>query len=188
MFYFLEKKKNHKNTKVKVEPEPIQLKDLEKMLSEETNDISAKEDENVSIDELDELEQFSNPNDVWLFQSNVASDSTTQNFSKTTYQTLTEYPTVSMGKSNYSSGSFSGLIGRVRKDGYYEDAALLEDWNKFCANSQLKLFKDRKGHKYIVDITSTSSQIEDATREQATTVSVGWTQIGDAEDYVIIGD
>lgn len=129
-----------------------------------------------------------NPNDVWLFQSNVASDSTTQNFSKTTYQTLTEYPTVSMGKSNYSSGSFSGLIGRVRKDGYYEDAALLEDWNKFCANSQLKLFKDRKGHKYIVDITSTSSQIEDATREQATTVSVGWTQIGDAEDYVIIGD
>ena len=98
------------------------------------------------------------------------------------------YPTVSMGKANYATGSFSGLIGKVRKNGYEEDATLLEQWNDFCANSQLKLFKDRKGHKYIVDVTSSSSQVSDETREQATTVSVGWTQIGNADDYVIIGD
>ena len=53
---------------------------------------------------------------------------------------------------------------------------------------QLKLYKDRKGHKYIVDVTSSASDIADETREQATTVSVGWTQIGNADDYVIIGD
>lgn len=129
-----------------------------------------------------------NPYDVWLFQSNITSDSTTQNFSKTTYQTLMPYPTVSMGKANYATGSFSGLIGKVMKNGYEEDATLLEQWNDFCANSQLKLFKDRKGHKYIVDVTSSSSQVSDETREQATTVSVGWTQIGNADDYVIIGD
>ena len=75
-----------------------------------------------------------------------------------------------------------------RKNGYDEDVRLLEDWNDFCANSQLKLYKDRKGHKYIVDITSSSSQVADETREQATTVNVGWTQIGDADNYVIIGD
>lgn len=126
--------------------------------------------------------------DVWLFQSNIASDTTIQNFSKTTYQTLTSYPTVSMGKSNYASGSFSGLIGRVGSKGYEEDAILLEKWNDFCVNPQLKLYKDRKGHKYIVDIVNSSSNIADETREQATTVTVNWTQIDDAEKYVIIGD
>ena len=142
----------------------------------------------MDLEDEDTLTYKVNPKDVWLFQSNVASDSTTQNFSKTTYQTLTEYPTVSMGKANYATGSFSGLIGRVRKNGYDEDVRLLEDWNDFCANSQLKLYKDRKGHKYIVDITSSSSQVADETREQATTVNVGWTQIGNADNYVIIGD
>ena len=129
-----------------------------------------------------------NIDDVWLFSSNVATDSTTQNFNKTTYQNLTQYPQISIGKLNYSSGSFSGLIGHVIKDKYEEDATLLEKWNDFCANSQMKLYKDRKGHKMIVDVSSTSSTIADETREQATTVSVGWTQIDDADNYVIIGD
>ncbi len=142
----------------------------------------------MELDDEDTLIYHVDPSDIWLFQSNVASDSTTQNFAKTTYQTLEKYPTVSAGKSNYASGSFSGLIGRVRGNKYVEDATLLEDWNDFCANSQLKLFKDRKGHKYIVDVTGSSSQVEDATREQATTVSVSWTQVGNADDYVIIGN
>lgn len=129
-----------------------------------------------------------NPNDVWLFRSNISSDQTSQNFAKTTYQNLTKFPQVSIGKSNYATGSFSGLIGQVTKRGYEESPLLLENWNDFCANSQLKLFKDRKGHKYIVDITSTNSSIADETREQATTVTVSWTQVADSENYVIIGD
>ena len=129
-----------------------------------------------------------NKDDVWLFRSNVSSDQTSQNFAKTTYQNLTKFPQVSIGKSNYATGSFSGLIGQVTNKGYEESPLLLEKWNDFCANSQLKLFKDRKGHKYIVDITSTSSSVADETREQATTVSVNWTQVSDSEDYVIIGD
>lgn len=129
-----------------------------------------------------------NSNDVWLFQSNVSSDSTSQNFAKTTYQNLTKYPQISIGKSNYATGSFSGLIGKVKNNGYDEDVLLLDKWNDFCANSQLKLLKDRKGHKYIVDITSTSSDVADETREQATTISISWTQIDDANNYIIIGD
>lgn len=142
----------------------------------------------MDLEDEETLTYRVNPKDIWLFQSNVASDSISQNFAKTTYQTLVEYPTVSIGKSNYSSGSFSALIGKVKRDSYEEDALLLEEWNKFCANSQVKLFKDRKGHKYIVDITTSSANIDDATREQETTVTVGWTQIGDADDYIIIGD
>lgn len=129
-----------------------------------------------------------NQNDIWLFTSNVSSDQTSQNFAKTTYKNLTQFPQVSIGKSNYATGSFSGLIGHVTNSGYEENAQLVEKWNDFCANSQLKLFKDRKGHKYIVDITSTSANVADETREQATTVSVGWTQIADSENYIVIGD
>lgn len=129
-----------------------------------------------------------NTNDVWLFESNIASDSTSQVFSKTTYENLTQFPQISTGKTNYSSGSFSGLIGHVENNLYKEDASLIEKWNDFCTNNQLKLYKDRKGHRYIVDITSTSAQIADETREQATTVSVSWIQVGNADDYVIIGD
>lgn len=129
-----------------------------------------------------------NVEDVWLFNYNLSSSSTSQNFSKTVYNNLTRFPQVSVGKSNYSSGSFSGLIGIFKKDKYVENPELVEKWNEFCANKCLKLLKDRKGHKYIVSIQSTSSQIADETREQATTVSVDWTQVGDADDYVIIGD
>lgn len=129
-----------------------------------------------------------NTNDVWLFQSNVESDSTSQNFAKTTYQNLTPYPQISTGKSNYATGSFSALIGKVENGFYKEDATLLERWNSFCNNNQLKLLKDRKGHKYIVDITSSSSKTIDETREQATTVTIGWTQVDNAEDFIIIGD
>ena len=127
-------------------------------------------------------------NDVWLFQSNIESGSTTQNFAKTTYQNLTQYPQISTGKSNYATGSFSGLIGKVENSSYKEDAILLEKWNEFCSNDQLKLLKDRKGHKYIVDITSSSSNTIDETREQATVVTIGWTQVDNADEFVIIGD
>lgn len=129
-----------------------------------------------------------NPEDVWLFGSNLSSSATSQNFSKTVYDNLTQFPQVSVGKLNYASGSFSGLIGKIKSNKYEEAPELVERWNEFCANKCLKLLKDRKGHKYIVSIQSTSSQIADETREQATTVTVGWTQVGDADDYVIIGD
>lgn len=129
-----------------------------------------------------------NTNDVWLFQSNIESDSTSQNFAKTTYQNLTKYPQISTGKSNYASGSFSALIGKVENNDYKEDVLLLDKWNEFCSNNQLKLFKDRKGHKYIVDVTTSSNNTLDETRQQATVVTVGWTQIDDADEYIIIGD
>lgn len=58
----------------------------------------------MTLEDEDSKTYKVDPSDVWLFQSNVSSDSTTQNFSKTTYQTLMAYPTVSMGKSNYEIG------------------------------------------------------------------------------------
>ena len=64
----------------------------------------------------------------------------------------------------------------------------MEKWNEFCSNDQLKLLKDRKGHKYIVDITSSSSNTIDETREQATVVTIEWTQVDNADEFVIIGD
>lgn len=126
--------------------------------------------------------------DVWLFNLNLSSSSTSQNFQKTVYDNLTRFPQVSVGKANYASGSFSGLIGNIDKGVYKEPPELVEKWSEFCADKSLKLLKDRKGHKYIVSIQSTTNQIMDETREQATTVTVNWTQIGDADDYVIIGD
>ena len=50
------------------------------------------------------------------------------------------------------------------------------------------MFKDRKGHKYIVDVTTSSNNTLDETRQQATVVTVGWTQIDNADEYIIIGD
>ena len=129
-----------------------------------------------------------NPNDVWLFSANVSSDSTSQNFAKTTYQNLTRYPQISTGESNYSNGSFTALLGKVENDSYKEDALLLDKWNEFCTNHQLKLLKDRKGNKYIVDITSSSTNILDETSQQATEITVGWTQVDDADKYIIIGE
>ena len=135
---------------------------------------------------------YANPNAIWKFNLNISSGGVSQNVNNTTYNNLTRFPKISSGKLNYASGTLTCLLGDVQNTndgqiGYVESAALLESWNDFCANGNIKLLKDRKGNAMLVMITSTSSQVDDVLREQANTITFSWTQIADVSSITIIG-
>lgn len=135
---------------------------------------------------------YANPNSIWKFDLNVSSSARTQNIQTTVYNNLTKYPKISIGKSNYSSGSLTCLLGDIKRTTtslgeYIEPATMLDDWNDFCTNGHIKLLKDRKGNAMLVGINNTSAQVDDILREQANTITFDWTQVGDVSDITIIG-
>lgn len=131
--------------------------------------------------------------DVWKFDLNVSSGAMTQNMNNTTYNNLTRFPKISAGKLNYSSGSLSCLLGSVQKTTnslaeYIEPNTMLESWNDFCSNGNIKLMKDRKGNAMLVMITDTSAQVDDITKEQANTITFSWVQVDSVNEVTIIGE
>lgn len=129
--------------------------------------------------------------DVWKLNLNLSSSAKKQNVNSTTYGNLTRYPKISTGITNYSSGSISALLGNISKIGtsvasYIEPTSKLEEWNEFCANGHPKLLKDRKGNVMLVSIVNTTSQIADESKEQVTTISFDWVEIGKASEIAVI--
>lgn len=135
---------------------------------------------------------YANPNSIWKFNLNVTSEARTQNINTTTYNNLTRFPKVSTGKMNYASGGLTCLLGNLQQLnngqlGYNETTTMIDRWNEFCANGNIKLLKDRKGNAMLVMITSNSGQTDDILREQPTTVTFNWVQVDDTSSIAIIG-
>ena len=130
--------------------------------------------------------------DIWKFNLNISSAARTQTLNNTTYNNLTRFPKVSSGKLNYSTGSLTCLLGDVQRTTnslaeYIEPSTMLDEWNKFCADGNMKLLKDRKGNAMLVMVTGTSSQIDDVTREQTNTITFSWVEVEDIDNITIIG-
>ena len=135
---------------------------------------------------------YANPNEMWKFNLNVTSEARTQNINTTTYNNLTKFPKVSTGKMNYASGGLTCLLGDIQKlnngqISYVEPASMLDSWNNFCTNGNIKLLKDRKGNAMLVTITANSSQVDDVLKEQANTITFSWVQVDDTTGITIIG-
>lgn len=124
-------------------------------------------------------------NNIWLFELNVESAETVSNIDQTVYNNLTRYPRMSVGKGNYKTGGLTCLIGSVSNGKYYDTSDLYDAFVEFCGSSAPKLLKDRKGHKMLVGINSLSNQIADETREQASTITFTWTEVGSTDNLII---
>ena len=129
---------------------------------------------------------------IWKFDLNLSSASTNNTMSTTVYDSLAQYPKVSVGNTNYSTGGITCLLGSISRDGssaltYQEPAVLMDLWKAFCSNGRMKLLKDRKGNAYLVAITSNSSQIDDVLSEQPNTITFNWVQVGDISNTSAVG-
>lgn len=129
---------------------------------------------------------------IWKFDLNLSSASMTNTMSTTVYDSLAQYPKVSVGNTNYSTGGITCLLGSISRDGssaltYQEPAVLMDLWKAFCSNGRMKLLKDRKGNAYLVAITSNSSQIDDILSEQPNTITFNWVQVGDISNTSVVG-
>lgn len=129
---------------------------------------------------------------IWKFDLNLSSASMTNTMSTTVYDSLAQYPKVSVGNTNYSTGGITCLLGSISRDGssaltYQEPAILMDLWKAFCSNGRMKLLKDRKGNAYLVAITNNSSQIDDVLSEQPNTITFNWVQVGDISNTSAVG-
>ena len=129
---------------------------------------------------------------IWKFDLNLSSASMTNTMSTTVYDSLAQYPKVSVGNTNYSTGGITCLLGSISRDGssaltYQEPAILMDLWKTFCSNGRMKLLKDRKGNAYLVAITNNSSQIDDVLSEQPNTITFNWVQVGDISNTSAVG-
>ena len=126
------------------------------------------------------------PQNIWRFSLNIDSGDVSETMSKTVYDNLTKYPKISSGTMDYNQGSLTCIAGNIQNDLYTEAIGIIRQWNFFCSGSELKLLKDRKGNRWIVDITNSSTKTADESVEQYTTISFNWAEIMDSNYISII--
>lgn len=125
------------------------------------------------------------PTNIWRFSLNISSGDIGSTISKTVYENLTKFPKVSSGTMDYNQGSLTCIAGNIQNDVYEETLGIVRQWDFFCASGELKLLKDRKGNRWIVDITNNSVKTADESVEQYTTITFNWVELMDA-DYISI--
>lgn len=143
---------------------------------------------------------------IWTFGLNFQEGEITLNQDKTVFTTFAPMPKISVGDLNYTTGSFSCLLGSILCNGeYYESNIILTKWEDMLKNNSLFLFKNPKGEVRVISIDAnpTRSYMNEAanyninyntaTQEittRPTTISFTYTEVLESKDIRIfsIGD
>ncbi len=115
----------------------------------------------------------------WFIYLNYEPDDVTRNYSVSHPQAVNQkYPKSVRGKSNFKTGSVSGLLGHVScYDDYAEDISTADKWDEFCGNGNLKLLRGNvSAENIIADIDKMTTSLYGHT---ATLTNIGYTQIDD---------
>lgn len=139
----------------------------------------------TSVEDVYEVDE----DNIWSFELNINSDPFKPVFDKTFQDGFGRFPKESVGNRNYIESGLETLFGSVSCDGEYinDSVELLEKWESFCANDQLKLIKDTKGRVLPIDIKETSSKYMDDTTEQVITTSLSFVQLADNKEISVYG-
>ena len=129
--------------------------------------------------------------DRWSFKYNLDAGDTTINNSIAKADTIGQYQRLSIGKRKYESGTISCLIGDVDDCNYTEfdgnnNINKLLKCKEFISNGNLKLLKDYKGNKFIVNTAENLSyKIDTNSHGQNTTISFTWVEVMSSDNISI---
>ena len=124
----------------------------------------------------------------YQFSCNIQDMTVSNNNNKSYVQNFTPYPTVFQSTANYASGTLQALIGFVDPKAYkyWDSTQLMDELNALSTTTNTLFLKDMKGHLWMVDIGTVQMTATQKTREMQVTISLPWTEIGDASDVSII--
>lgn len=124
----------------------------------------------------------------YQFSCNIQDMSVSNNSNKSYVQNFTPYPTVFQSTANYASGTLQALIGFVDPKAYkyWDSTQLMDELNALSTTTNTLFLKDMKGHLWMVDVGTVQMTATQKTREMQVTISLPWTEIGDASDVSII--
>lgn len=153
--------------------------------------------------------------DLWTFRSNIDSEELTQNTNVTSWDTLGQYPKLSIGQKNYSSSTFTALLGDMEMVPIYKSGILnqlgteqeqyrytetinlnspygtnmekLRAWKEFISDGETKLLRDLKGNKWIVQVLANPTQsVNVKSILYPVTISFQWQEIANIDQVAII--
>ena len=127
--------------------------------------------------------------EAYYFQYNVESGNVSNNNSPQMQKTFTRYPNYQPDTANYRSGTLKALIGSIDKttNRYQDTTQQAEKLTALSTTSYTLFLKDRKGNLYMVRTGgAVQTAVKDEYPNQATTISIPWVEIDDAQDAVII--
>lgn len=124
----------------------------------------------------------------YQFSCNIQDMTVSNNSNKSYVQNFTPYPTVFQSTANYASGTLQALIGFVDPKAYkyWDSTHLMDELNALSTTTDTLFLKDMKGHLWMVDVGTVQMTATQKTREMQVTISLPWTEIGDASDVSII--
>lgn len=125
----------------------------------------------------------------YQFSCNIQDMAISNNNSPSFVQNFTRYPTRMKSSANYASGTLQALIGFVdmKSYKYWDSTALMDELNSLSTTDNTLFLRDMKGHLWMVATSSAIQQTStQKTREMQVTISLPWTEIGDASAVSII--
>lgn len=124
----------------------------------------------------------------YQFSCNIQDMTVSNNSNKSYVQNFTPYPTVFQSTANYASGTLQALIGFVDPKAYkyWDSTQLMDELNALSTTANTLFLKDMKGHLWMVDVGTVQMTATQKTREMQVTISLPWTEIGDASNVSII--
>ena len=124
----------------------------------------------------------------YQFSCNIQDMTVSNNSNKSYAQNFTPYPTVFQSTANYASGTLQSLIGFVDPKAYkyWDSTQLMDELNALSTTTNTLFLKDMKGHLWMIDVGTVQMTATQKTREMQVTISLPWTEIGDASDVSII--
>lgn len=126
-------------------------------------------------------------NNIWNFEVNIKSDSIKDNVRRQVHNTYSRFPKVMYGKQRYKEGSLSCLLGSIsHTDCEYNDSVeLMDKWDEFVNNREIKLLKAPKGIVYPVDIYDSVFNIQDGYHNEAIELSFSYVQLDDSNNISV---
>ena len=124
----------------------------------------------------------------YQFSCGLKDEALSNNNNKSYAQNFTPYPTVFNSTANYASGTLQAYIGFVDKKTYryWDDTVLMKELNGLSTTTDTLFLRDLKGHLWLVSVGAITQTVKYGTREMQVTISLPWTEIGNADDVSII--
>ncbi len=127
--------------------------------------------------------------DQWKIVGEVQDTTVSQNTDRYLHVGYNNYPTLTLTKTNYMSGTLSAMNGYVDcTTRHYEDNIdLIRAWRDFITRPTIYMLKSQKGDVWIVNVTdnptTTYSEME---KDIPTTFSFNWAECCDVKDIKIL--
>ena len=125
----------------------------------------------------------------WKFVGEVQDTTVTQNTDRYLHVGYATYPTLTLTKTNYMSGTLSAMNGYVNctTHKYVDDIDLIRAWREFITRPTIYMLKSQKGDVWIVNVTDNpTTTYQEMIKGIPTTFSFNWTECCDVKDIKIL--